>query len=465
MNQVADELARAQDALGSHDNPVHTKAARRLLQLCHDNKGVYIKVGQHLANLDYIVPREYIQVLSVLFDSNPQMDYETIRMVVREDFGRPLEEVFDEFDPEPIASASLAQVHVAREKKTGRKLAVKVQHCGLRETSAGDLFALVTAVRIAQAVWSNFSWGWLADEMAPQLSKELDFCNEGRNAERAAENLKSAGIDNVVIPKVVWQHTTSRVLTMHFEEGFKATDVAAIQKAGLKERDVARLISSVFASQVFLSKWVHCDPHPANVLLRANTGKPQMVLVDHGLYRELESAFTLHYASLWKALMLADLDAIKSSCHELGVDQAYTLFAAMLTARPFDELMERSKQKTLRQQDAGNRADHAIISGYAQRYLSNIFDLLNTLPRQMLLLLKMNDCLRHIDQSLGSPTNTLVISGKFAARSIYEGGVYDSRLERLQSWWSYMQVLLRIKVHDLAVWWFDTRSTMRRLIR
>jgi aarF domain-containing kinase len=183
------------------------------------------------------------------------------------------------------------------------------------------------------------------------------------------------------------------------------------------------------------------------------------------LYRELESAFTLHYASLWKALMLADLDAIKSSCHELGVDQAYTLFAAMLTARPFDELMERSKQKTLRQQDAGNRADHAIISGYAQRYLSNIFDLLNTLPRQMLLLLKMNDCLRHIDQSLGSPTNTLVISGKFAARSIYEGGVYDSRLERLQSWWSYMQVLLRIKVHDLAVWWFDTRSTMRRLIR
>ena len=134
-----------------------------------------------------------------------------------------------------------------------------MQHRGLRETSVGDVWNLVTAVRLAERWFPGFSYGWLADEIAPHLPKELDFCNEGRNAERAAKNLARTGLP-CVVPRICWNHTTARVLTMEFEEGFKATEVDKMDAAGLKRRDVAHLISSVFASQVFSLQdgFVHC---------------------------------------------------------------------------------------------------------------------------------------------------------------------------------------------------------------
>jgi aarF domain-containing kinase len=475
MTRAAEELSHAQDKLkalhvagtSSRKSVIHRRAAGRLLQLCRENGGVYIKVGQHLANLDYLIPEEYIEVLSSLFDDTPQTDYEHVRQVVCEDLGKDPEELFDNFDPSPIASASLAQVHVAYDKETGRKLAVKIQHRGLRETSAGDIFALCSMVGIAERIFDGFTWGWIADEIAPHLPRELDFVNEGKNSERAAADLQKTGLA-CVIPKVLWTHSSPRVLTMEFEEGFKATDIDAIEKAGLKKQDVAKLISSVFSSQVFLSAFVHCDPHPANVLLRANKkGKPEVVLVDHGLYRELDTDFQLRYSKLWKSLMLADLHGIKDACHSLGVDEAYTLFAAMLTARPFDEIIERSKKGSLSQHvnpDSG--ADKAVIRAYVQQYIHNIFDLLGTIPREMLMLLKMNDCLRHIDYSLGSPTNTIVVCGQYAARAVYQDNLRQnpSFLGMFQAWMSYMQVMARIQVHDLGVWWLEQkRHTVLRL--
>lgn len=324
MNRDAEALAEAEEKLStmgsSRQGLVHRKAASRFLRLCQMNKGVYIKVGQHLANLDYLIPHEYIEILSALYDDDnvPRTSYDDVRQVVYEDFGEEIEEIFDDFDPEPIASAALAQVHVAYDKKTGRKLAVKVQHRGLRETSAGDIYALIKVVHTAERLFRGFThWGWLADEIAPQLPKELDFENEGKNADHAAWNVARSGLD-CVVPKVVWGYTSPRVLCMEFEGGIKATDADAIQKMGLDKRDVARLMSSVFSSQIFLDSFVHCDPRPANVSFRANkknsgNNKPQMILYDHGLYRELDSGFRRQYAALWKSMMLADLEGIKST--------------------------------------------------------------------------------------------------------------------------------------------------------
>lgn len=240
MHQAAVALAEAEDHLikmggDSPKSKVHGKAAQRLLQLCRDNGGVYIKVGQHLANLDYLVPEEYIDILSKLFDDNPQTKYEDVCRVIEEEFGKKVEQLFDDFDPEPIASASLAQVHVAYEKETGRKLAVKVQHAGLRETSKGDVFAVTTVVRLIDSLFEDFTFGWIADEIAPNLPKELDFVREGRNSEKAAAHILEAGL-NCVVPRVIWNHTSSRVLTMEFEEGFKANDLDAIEKAGLDKQ-------------------------------------------------------------------------------------------------------------------------------------------------------------------------------------------------------------------------------------
>ena len=240
MQEIAKDLAQAEEQLIAKEDlstksSLHRKSADRLLNLCRQNGGVYIKVGQHLANLDYIVPREYIEVLSSLFNDAPESEINDVYSVIREDLGRNVEDLFDDFDPKPIASASLAQVHIAYCKETKRKLAVKIQHRGLRETSAGDLFAVTRVVRVIDSLFTDFTFGWIADEMAPQLPKELDFRMEGRNSEKAAEQIKRSGLA-CCIPKVLWDRTSSRVLTMEFEEGFKSTDIESLNAAGIKKR-------------------------------------------------------------------------------------------------------------------------------------------------------------------------------------------------------------------------------------
>lgn len=477
MKEAAEAWVQAEDELnqvgGSRMSQIHAHAAQRLVRLCRTNAGVYIKIGQHVGNMDYLIPQEYIDGLSCLLDDAPTSEYDTVCRVVQEDLGALPEELFDGFESEPIASASLAQVHVAYDKETGRKLAIKVQHQGLRETCRGDLLALTTVVHALEFFLEDFNFGWIADEIAPQLPLELDFRNEGRNAERAAaclQNRHKKSDYDVVIPKVLWPHTTSRVLCMEFEEGFRATNVEAIRKANLNPRDVAQLIARVFHSQTFLDAWVHCDPHPANVLLRASpkTGKPQMVLVDHGLYKQLDDDFRITYAQLWKALMMADIPNIQIACRALGVDgKLYTLLSGLLTARPFDEVVERSKTGSFdlsakSKDNLKSQQDKAVIRGYAQKFLIDILTMIDQLPRQMVLLLKMNDCLRHIDYALGSPTNNLVVAGRLAAQAVYEnklGAAHLSRWERIQTWWDYVVVLWRIQIYDLGAWWMDRRRS------
>jgi aarF domain-containing kinase len=498
MERVAEELAYAEQQLGKFgDSPkarLHQHAATRLLELCHANRGVYIKVGQHLANLDYLIPPEYISVLSKLYDDNPVSDYQDVCHVITEDLGKPPEELFDHFETVPIASASLAQVHVAYDKVTKRKLAVKVQHRGLRETSAGDLFSLVTAVRIAERLFpDSFSYGWIADEIAPNLPLELDFQREGRNSERAAQHLQTTGLP-CVVPKIIWEKTSPRVLTMEFEEGFKVNDIDKIRQLGWNPAQIAKLVSSVFASQVFESGFVHCDPHEANVLLRPSSqrGTPELVLVDHGLYKTLDSEFRRNYARLWKGIFLANLPEIRSASADLGIhdSDACALFAGILTSRPFDEIVERSKSSSPslqltaatstspsrtdfnhpnvrgngssssdHQHQHHNRSDQVIIRGYAQRYLPNILQLLSQIPRQMLLLLKMNDCLRHIDFRLGiAPTNTIFVTGHYAAKAVYRDTVMHSQSmrERWHAWWNFVSLDWRIRWHEWTVWWIQT---------
>lgn len=177
---------------------------------------------------------------------------------------------------------------------------------------------------------------------------------------------------------------------------------------------------------------------------------------DHGLYKELDSDFRIRYAELWKALMMADLKGIRESCLRLGVKDAYPLFASMLTARPYDEIKERSETGSFHAtKRAGGEADKAVIRGYAQRYLKDIVVLLGTLPQQMLLLLKMNDCLRHIDFALGSPANNLVVAGRYAATAIYEEQHNDRALSwsrRLRSFVGYIKILFRIQMYEIGIW-------------
>ena len=190
---AADALVRSRkDAQASADTQMmanaHQRAADWLLWLARTNKGVYIKLAQHLAQLDYLLPDEYTRTLRGCFDDAPRSSYVQVRQVVTEELGVAPEEVFHTFDPVPIASASLAQVHVAYLKGAdggrGDKVAVKVQHHGLRETAEGDVDAVSAVVGILGWIFPNMPLWWLADEIAPYLPVELDFEQEAHHAAR-----------------------------------------------------------------------------------------------------------------------------------------------------------------------------------------------------------------------------------------------------------------------------------------
>ncbi len=187
LGQSEQELLEFMEAEAT-SSTVHARAAKRLRDLCRVNGGTYIKVGQHVANLDHLLPPDYINTLQSLFSNCPTTSYDDVREVVREELGNYPEAIFESFEKEPIASASLAQVHVATEKGTGRKLAVKVQHRGLKETSRGDLLALETVVRLVDHLFDEFKWGWIVDEIAPNVSTRYLY-NENMGATLLTDTL------------------------------------------------------------------------------------------------------------------------------------------------------------------------------------------------------------------------------------------------------------------------------------
>lgn len=185
----------------------HTIASEKLLELICINKGVYIKVGQHIGSLDYLLPPEYVKTMKVLHSNAPKNPVEDLYKVIRQDLKVNVSEpnptfaienilisliilqpadIFESFDDEPLGTASLAQVHRAT-LKSGQEVAVKVQHPYVLGNSKVDMKTMEYLVKIMEFVFPDFKMQWLVDESKKNLPQELDFLNEGRNAEKVNE--------------------------------------------------------------------------------------------------------------------------------------------------------------------------------------------------------------------------------------------------------------------------------------
>ena len=227
---------------------IHERSARRLRDLCIVNKGVYVKLGQHLAQLDYLLPKEYISELRCLLASTPPSSIESVRRVIKEDLGLYPEEIWTVFEEAPIASASLAQVHVAYDA-AGKKYAVKVQHEGLLNSSKGDMLAITFVVHLVKRLFKDFSYLWLVREMNRNVPMELNFLVEKANLDQCRVHLKRL-IDSgdVVVPEVY--QVSPRVICMSFESGVHISDASIVKAHGMDPAEVARLVSSTFCEQM-----------------------------------------------------------------------------------------------------------------------------------------------------------------------------------------------------------------------
>ncbi|CAH1418658.1 unnamed protein product [Lactuca virosa] len=453
---------------------VHTRSARRLEELCLNNGGIYIKLGQHISQLEYLVPQEYINTLrESMLNRCPTSSYDQVCQVVKRELGGPPEEIFDEFDPVPIASASLAQVHVARTHE-GDKVAVKVQHMHMTDTAAADYATVELIVNTLHWIFPSFDYRWLVDEVRDSLPKELDFLNEAKNSIKCMDNFRRLSPDiaeYVYAPLVYWNLSTTKVLTMEFVEGAEVNDLKSIKKFGVSPHDIARLVSRTFAEMMFKHGFVHCDPHAANLIIRTMPSqrsgifgrkKPQLVLLDHGLYKELDVSTRTNYAALWKGLVLADAKAIKENCIKLGAgEDLYALFAGILTMRPWNRVIDPAVDHLAIQ---GNPSDQSELQMYASMYFPQITELLHKLPRVILLMLKTNDCLRAVNNALieRPSVESFIIIGRVSSEALIEEKLLNANsVFRLVSvWLEEISLEARFFIMQLALWMLQFRRAL-----
>ena len=290
----------------------HRRCAQQILRTATELRGLLIKVGQLIGARADIFPDEYVEVLSQLHDTVPPQPFSVIRRAVEGELGCPIEEVFSELSPVPIAAASLAQVHRGR-LRDGRDVAVKVQYPDIEEIVRVDLQNVTMLGRVGTRVLRDFDLMPIVEELATNIPLELDFINEGHNAEAAARNF--AGQDDIIVPKIYWEHTTRRLLIMEFVEGIKITDFDRLDAAGIDRQAVARLLAESYVRQIFAHGFFHADPHPGNLFIQPG---PKLVIVDFGLAKQLEPGFLQGFVRLITSLLTEDRANLAQAFRDLG---------------------------------------------------------------------------------------------------------------------------------------------------
>lgn len=227
----------------------------------------YIKLGQILSTRPDLIPMDYIEELSKLQDKVPAFPFQDVCKVVKSEFGVSPEELFEQLDEEPLASASIGQVHQAI-LKDGEAVAVKFQRPGIRSIIEVDLEIMLHLATLAERHIEELSLHRpvkIVEEFAHTLEKEIDYKNEATNMERVARHFLDD--PNVYIPKVFRETTTSRVLTAEFIEGIKISDTEKLESAGLDRKLVTARGADLVLKQVFEHGFFHADPHPGNIFV------------------------------------------------------------------------------------------------------------------------------------------------------------------------------------------------------
>jgi predicted unusual protein kinase regulating ubiquinone biosynthesis (AarF/ABC1/UbiB family) len=285
------------------------RSARALYRTAVKLEGLLIKACQFIATRADILPDEWVGTLSVLHDRVPPRPFEMIRGQIESEMGRPLSALYASFNEQPIASASLAQVHEAR-LHDGRRCAVKVQYPGIAARVNADLRNLMFVLRILARLESNFDFRAVAREMLKYVPMELDFVNEGHNCEQIGRNL--AGRPDVLVPRIYWELTSRRVLTMEFMEGIKITELGGTD---INRHEVAQKLVEVYCTQILRDGFFQADPHPGNILVQPG---PRLVLLDFGLAKEFPPAFRDGVVRLTLAVLTSDQAGIIRAFGELG---------------------------------------------------------------------------------------------------------------------------------------------------
>lgn len=303
------------DTWRGRSQQTHPRRASDLRQTLTRLGPTFIKVGQALSTRPDLVRQDFLDELIRLQDQLPPFDNARAFATVARELGAPVESVYRTISPQPVAAASLGQVYRAR-LHSGEEVAVKVQRPNLRPRLALDL-CLMRWGATWIADWLPLNLGHdlasIVDEFGTKLFEEIDYLNEGRNAEKFAANFRDD--PRVKVPQIYWSSTTATVLTLEWIDGYKLTDLDRIRAAGLDENALIEVGVSAGLRQLLEFGFFHADPHPGNLFALPDG---RMAYIDFGMMDQLEEATKEALAGSVVQLLNRDYDALADTFIRLG---------------------------------------------------------------------------------------------------------------------------------------------------
>jgi predicted unusual protein kinase regulating ubiquinone biosynthesis (AarF/ABC1/UbiB family) len=227
-------------------------------------------------------------------------------------------------------NGSDGEIRATADEWDGRDVAVKVQYPGIQNVVENDLRNIRFLLRVLARFEKNLDFGPIIEEISHNVPLELDFINEGHNAEMIAKNFaegRARGLGSepqgeIIVPRIVWEYSTRRVLVMEYVGGIKITNLAELERTGIDTQAVAQLVIDAYCEQLYLHGMFHADPHPGNLFVQppAREGEgPKLVMLDFGLCRQLDDRFRLGYARLVNAMLSWNVADMVQAFLDLGV--------------------------------------------------------------------------------------------------------------------------------------------------
>lgn len=293
-----------------------TKRAKWLVQQMLELGPSFIKIGQSLSTRVDILPPEYLSALADLQDKVPPFPTNQAIDVIEAEFNRPIHSIYLEFNPKPLASASLGQVHRAK-LPTGEEVVVKIQRPYLRRLLDLDFQAvgkLVTVLKYLFKANDNFELYGIYQEFFHVLYQEIDYTQEAHNADRFRRNFHN--YPRILVPKVYWEYSSAKVITLEYLPGIKVDDLPTLKSHGLDPRDINELGIRSYLKQFLLDGFFHADPHPGNL---AVTPTGNLIFYDYGMMYEVATNDREAMLKTFFAILKKDTNEVVDRFTSLGL--------------------------------------------------------------------------------------------------------------------------------------------------